>query len=164
MAERVLISLGSNIDRQRNLPAAVTALDRHPDIRLVAVSPIYATQPVGGNADDPIFYNAAALVETDLPVAELRQALRAIEAGLGRVRADDKFAPRPIDLDIAMVGERVMEVDGYVIPDPEIVRYPHLALPLADVAPAWVHPRHGLTLRQLAAQMTYSEDEIYRVT
>jgi 2-amino-4-hydroxy-6-hydroxymethyldihydropteridine diphosphokinase len=59
---------------------------------------------------------------------------------LGRVRAVDKYAPRTIDLDIAFYGQQVIDLNGRHIPDPEIEKLPHLALPLADVAPNWVHP------------------------
>lgn len=79
--------------------------------------------------------------------------LRAIEAVLGRVRTADKNAPRPIDLDIALWGDRVIEdrAAGLVIPDPDILRWPHVAVPLADVAPDWVHPADGRTLAAIAA-------------
>jgi len=79
-------------------------------------------------------------VETDLDPHELKAVLRGIEAELGRVRTDDKYAPRPIDLDIALYGQQVFELDGSPIPDPGVLRHPHVAAPLADVAPDWAYP------------------------
>ncbi len=71
---------------------------------------------------------------------------------MGRVRTADKFAPRPIDLDIAFYGDRVLEVAGKVIPDPDVLRFAHVAAPLADVAGDWIHPQTGQTLAEIAAQ------------
>ncbi|RME77188.1 MAG: 2-amino-4-hydroxy-6-hydroxymethyldihydropteridine diphosphokinase [Chloroflexi bacterium] len=160
---QVLITIGSNINREQNLPAALDLLGTWPGIRLVAVSPVYDTAPIGGRPDQPRFYNAAALVETALGPEALKQALRSIEAQLGRRRVADKYAPRPIDLDIAMYGRQVLGLNGRHIPDPEIVRFPHLALPLADIAPDWVHPELGVTLRDIARQMSFSEEEIQKL-
>ncbi len=160
MAERVLLTLGSNVERQYNLPRAIAALRQHPGWRLLAVSPFYETAAVGGHTPQAAFWNAAALIETGLPPGPLRHSLREIEACLGRVRTSDKYAPRPIDLDIALYGNQIVVVDGHALPDPDVARFPHLALPLADVAPAWVHPELGITLRQLADRMTYTSADI----
>jgi 2-amino-4-hydroxy-6-hydroxymethyldihydropteridine diphosphokinase len=65
----------------------------------------------------------------------LKRALLEIEARLGRVRQADKYAARTIDLDIAMYGLQVIDLEGRHIPDPDIARHPHVAVPLADVAP-----------------------------
>ncbi len=163
MTEQVLLTLGSNVERARNLPRAIAALGERPDWRLRAVSPFYETAAVGGSSPQPVFWNAAAWIETRLEPALLRRALRELEAALGRVRTTDKYAPRPIDLDIAFYGDSVLSVDGHEIPDPDVARFPHLALPLADVAPNWVHPVLGVTLRQLADSMVYAPDAIVRV-
>ncbi len=144
---RVLVSLGSNINPEHNLKAAVQRLASR--FRLRAVSPVYETTPVG-KTDQPDFMNAAALVETDLDAAELKQALQAIEQELGRVRTDDKNAPRTIDLDISLFNDQVLEVGSRRIPDPDILRHPHIARPLADLAPQLRHPETGQTLQAIA--------------
>lgn len=149
--ERVFIAMGSNIEAERNLQQAVQRLASH--CRLLAVSPVYETLPVG-TTDQPNFLNAAALIETDLsPVALKAEVLQPIEQSLGRRRTADKNAPRTIDLDIALYGQRVIEVSNRHIPDPEILRYPHLARPLADLAPDLVHPVTGETLGEIALQL-----------
>ena len=163
MPEQALVSLGSNIAPETNLPAAIAALQSRPDIRVLAVSPTYVSLPVGGANPQPLFHNAAMLIETALSPAALRQALREIEVSMGRVRSEDKYAARTIDLDLAMMGSQVLEVDGRHIPDPDIALHPHLALPLADIAPDWFHPELGRTLRQIADSMTYSAHEIRRL-
>jgi 2-amino-4-hydroxy-6-hydroxymethyldihydropteridine diphosphokinase len=163
MPEQVLLTLGSNIDRAHNLLRAIAVLRQHAGWRLLAVSPFYETAAVGGSTPQAAFWNAAALIETGLTPGSLRTALREVERSLGRLRTNDKYAPRPIDLDIALYGSQVLLVDGHAIPDPDVARFPHLAIPLADVAADWVHPVLGLTLRQIAEAMTYSPGDVIRV-
>jgi 2-amino-4-hydroxy-6-hydroxymethyldihydropteridine diphosphokinase len=152
---QVLITLGSNINREQNVNEALARLEQQPDLHILAVSPIYVTQAVGADgkaAAQPAFSNAAICVETELDPFTLRGKLRALEAAMGRMRTADKFAPRPIDLDIAFYGDRVLEVAGKVIPDPDVLRFAHVAVPLADVAGDWIHPQTGQTLAEIAAR------------
>jgi 7,8-dihydro-6-hydroxymethylpterin-pyrophosphokinase len=92
----------------------------------------------------------------------LRQVLRTIETTLGRVRSADKFASRPIDLDLAYYGAGVVVVDGKTIPDEDVLRYAHVAVPLAAVAPTWLHPITGQSLTTIAQQ--WAEIEMERRT
>ena len=159
----VLIAIGSNIERERNLPQAVMALRQYPGIHLRAVSPVYESLPVGTGIAQPSFFNAAALIETDMAPDALKETLLAIEASLGRVRTADKNAPRPVDLDIALYGQHILGLNGRRIPDPDIAIFPHIALPLADVAPEWVHPELGLTLAEIAKGLHFSDKEIQKL-
>lgn len=148
---RVLVSLGSNIDPESNLPEAVARLAER--CRLIAVSPAYRSRPVG-RVEQPAFVNAAVLVETRLEAPEFKsEVLRAIEDDLGRVRTEDKNAPRTIDLDISLYDNAVFDMDGAHVPDPNILQYGHVAQPLADVAPEWRHPETGETLQQIARDL-----------
>jgi len=145
---RVFIAMGSNIDSERNLREAVRRLSLH--CRLLAVSPVYETAPVG-KIDQPNFLNAAVLIETDLTAATLKtDVLQGIEQELGRVRTEDKNAPRTIDLDISLFNEEVFDIGQRHIPDPDILKYPHIAVPLADLAPRQRHPETGQTLDRIA--------------
>lgn len=152
----VLVSMGSNIEPRSNMLAALEALFRH--VEVLAVSRLFATDAV---ADEPVpaFLNAAVEIETRLSPARLKfEVLRAIEADLGRVRAEDRNAPREIDLDIALFGDRVLrdEAAGLRIPDPDILRYAHVARPLADLAPERLHPVAGRSLREIAETLIAS--------
>jgi GTP cyclohydrolase I len=163
----VLIALGSNIDPERNLARAVSLLGRQPGIKLKAASAIYESAPVGARTPQPAYLNAAVLVETDLAPHALKAALRGIESTLGRVRTEDRYAARPIDLDIACYGQQVFDLDGSPIPDPDILRYPYIAVPLADVASGWVYPEQGerrRTLRQIADGLRFTEKEFHMLT
>ncbi len=148
---RVLLLLGSNLDRESNFCRAAQRLAEL--VPVVAFSPVYETEPMGGPAQ-PRFLNAAALIETDLEPQQLKdQVLRRIEGELGRVRGPDKFAPRTIDLDIILFGERAFHLSGRQVPDPELLRYAHIARPAADVAPDWLHPVTGESLRTIAGRL-----------
>lgn len=152
----VLIAVGSNEGKESNIPAAVDLLDAHPQIHVLAQSPAFATPAIGPDglpAPQPEFHNAALLVETDLDPGSLQTALRAVEHQLGRVRTADKFAARPIDLDIAYYGDTCVELDGKRIPDGDVLRFAHVAIPLAAVAPEWRHPETGESLSAIAAHL-----------
>ncbi|MCB9176159.1 MAG: 2-amino-4-hydroxy-6-hydroxymethyldihydropteridine diphosphokinase [Caldilineae bacterium] len=148
---RAIVSLGSNIEAREHLAAALRLLAARS--RLIAVSRIFETEPALG-ARGPAFLNAAAMIETELSPAELKFGLlRGIEGELGRIRLPDKNAPRTIDLDVALYGDRVIDLPdrGIRIPDPDLLAWPHVALPAADLAPDWVHPEDGRRLAEIAA-------------
>ena len=148
--ESVLLSLGSNIEPDRHLPAAARLLA--VQVQMVAASRVFQTVPAG-DSPGPIFLNAALEIRCDLEPGRLKhRVLRPLEEKLGRVRSDDRNAPRTIDVDISLYGQRVVrEIEEHLeIPDPEILTRAHVAIPLADVAPTTVHPVVGLTLEEIA--------------
>jgi 2-amino-4-hydroxy-6-hydroxymethyldihydropteridine diphosphokinase len=152
VSHRVYLTLGSNVEPADNLPAGLALLRPHG---LAAVSGVYETAPIGTGDGRP-FLNAAVLLVTDTSPEEFKVAVcRRIEAQLGRIRRpDDKFAPRTIDLDIALWDDIVRKVLGSPVPDPDIVRHLHVARPLADLAPDLVHPTDGRTLGAIAAALS----------
>ncbi len=150
---RTLISVGSNIAPRRNLPEALRRLA--PRLRLLALSPVYETEPIG-TTHAPAFLNAAILAETAVaPRALKHDVLRPVERELGRERGADADAPRTLDLDIALYGDLVLRdpEQGLEIPDPDILRRAHVAVPLADLAPDFVHPLTGETLAEIASRL-----------
>jgi len=145
------LSLGSNVEPEHNLPAAVARLARFGHVR--AVSTVWESAPVG-LVDQPNFLNAAVLLETEFSAQALReQAIAEIEAALGRVRTENKNAPRTIDIDIMLFNRDVLQVGRRHIPDPEILERPFVAIPLAEIAPDYIHPETGQTLQQIARPM-----------
>lgn len=141
---RAIIGLGSNIDPDHNIRLAVRLLGRCDGWRLLAVSPTYRSPAVG--KDGPEFRNAAALVESSLDRDEMRMRLRGIEERMGRVRSEDKYAPRPIDLDL------VAFEDGSFI-DPELGEFAHVGVPAADLVPNWEYERGGRTFGDIAGSL-----------
>jgi 2-amino-4-hydroxy-6-hydroxymethyldihydropteridine diphosphokinase len=152
MTNRVYVSLGSNIDKERNLPAAVQLLDEL--CRIVNCSTVYETAPVGLE-NQPRFFNAAVLVETEKDAASFnKDVLAQVEKQLERVRTIDKNAPRTIDLDITLFNQEVFDLDStHHIPDPDLLRRPHIAVPMAELSPDLPHPETGELLAQIAARL-----------
>jgi 2-amino-4-hydroxy-6-hydroxymethyldihydropteridine diphosphokinase len=148
---RAVIILGSNIKKEKNLPAAVALLRAMCSV--VAVSPVYETLPVGPDAG-PTFFNAAVVVQTPLQPAVLkREVLARIEKALKRVRTGDKNAPRTIDLDLVLFNDEILDYEGRHVPDPELVRFAHMAVPVADVVPDLIHPEARESMRAIANRL-----------
>lgn len=149
---RIIVLLGSNIEKEKNLPAAARLLS--DCCQVTAFSQVFETAPVGLE-DQPHFLNAAALVETVLGAAEFRETvLSRIERELGRIRTSDKNAPRTIDADIVLFNRAVLDLDeDHHIPDPDLVKFPHVALPVADLVPEMLHPETGEPLGEIAARL-----------
>ncbi len=138
----VYLGLGSNIEAERHLPRAVQWLREAAPV--VAVSSVWEGPAVGTTG--PPFLNAALALRSPLSAAALKaRLLRPIEHALGRVRTADKFAPRPIDLDIL--------IHHGVELDPDLWRLAHIAVPLAEILPDWRHPHSGERLAEVAARL-----------
>ncbi len=153
----VFVSLGSNIRPAENLAAAVRLLRER--CRVVAVSAVYRTAPQGDPAQAD-FLNAAVKLQTTLtPETFKTEVIGDIECALGRVRDPlNKNAPRTIDLDISLWDDSVFDYGEkpWHVPEPDIVRFAHVAVPLAELAPDYVHPETGQTLAQIAAGLDSS--------
>ena len=146
---RAFVGVGSNLDPEANVPAALRLLARK--VRVAAISIFYATEPLG-RPEQPVFYNGVIEIETDIPARELKRGvLRPIEAALGRQRTADRYAARTIDLDLLIYGELVAEEEDLALPDPEIAGRAFLAVPLAELAPEVALPGDGRPLREIAA-------------
>jgi 2-amino-4-hydroxy-6-hydroxymethyldihydropteridine diphosphokinase len=153
---RVVLSLGSNVAKEHNLPAAVVLLRQISQV--TAVAPVYETAPTG-LLEQPNFFNTAVLLHTPLTPAQIKDDLiAAIESALQRVRQTDKNAPRTIDVDLALYNDDVLDYvaqDGRSrhLPDPDILRFAHVALPIADLLPDLPHPETGEPLAAIAARL-----------
>jgi len=155
-----VILAGSNLDKERCIPESIRLMRRHPGIAVKAVSPCYESSSVGGPADAPDFFNAAALVTTELDPERLREELHEIEDQLGRIRTEDPNSPRTIDLDIVFYDDVVKDFDGWSLPDPDLETQLHVAVPVADVAPRWVHPASGRTASDIAEELAAQQPEV----
>jgi 2-amino-4-hydroxy-6-hydroxymethyldihydropteridine diphosphokinase len=143
--------LGSNIDPETHLAAAVERLSRQ--VTLLAVSSAWQSPPADGSRQ-PDYLNAAALLRTECtPEVLLKRVTAPIEKALGRVRTADAFVPRTIDIDLALYDDRIGTAAGKALPHPDILRYAHCAIPLAEISPETVHPATGETLRAIAGRL-----------
>lgn len=150
MPELAFISLGSNIEPEKNLIFGTKRLGELG--RLIAVSTVYQN-PAVGPTPQPDFLNAAALIDTDHPAETLRLHLRDIEADSGRVRTGDKYAPRTLDLDLCLLGTQITECPELSLPDPDLLTRAHLAVPMAELAPSFLHPITGEALQIIADRL-----------
>jgi 2-amino-4-hydroxy-6-hydroxymethyldihydropteridine diphosphokinase len=129
---RSAVALGSNLgDRLGHLEAGSTALG---DVgRVVARSPVYETEPVGGPDQGP-YLNAVAVVETSLAPRELMDRLLEIERAQGRVRRE-RWGPRSLDLDLLLYGDQSVNEPGLTVPHPRMTERRFVLQPLLDVWP-----------------------------
>ena len=149
-AVTVYLGLGSNMgDRQENLDRALEFLSQR--LRMGKVSSIYDTEPVG-NTDQPRFLNLACQAYTRLAPTALLALAKGIENKLGR--AGKSNAPRPIDIDILLYGEQVIETPELVIPHAKMAKRAFVLVPLAEIAPDLVHPVSGKTIKELLEGIT----------
>lgn len=130
--ERVYVALGSNLgDRAAHLATARARLGALPGTRVIAVSRVEETEPLGPVAQEP-FLNQMVLVETTLDPGELLRRCLAIERDAGRERRE-RWGPRTLDLDIVRFGERVLATAELTIPHPELPHRPFWQRELAEL-------------------------------
>ena len=149
----VYLTLGSNIEPEINLVRAVRLLQNYGTV--TARSSVYQTAPQGFT-DQPDFLNMALQLETTLPIESMKnEVIARIERELKRVRdPNNKNAPRTIDLDIALWNNDILDYGEkpWHVPDEDILRFAHVALPLAEIAPEYIHPETGETLQNIASR------------
>jgi len=151
----VYLSLGSNMgNRQENLEKALDFLSQR--LRVAGVSSMYDTEPVG-NANQSRFLNLACRVHTRLEPAALLALAKGIESKMGRAFGKVN-APRPIDIDILIYSDRVMETPDLVIPHPRMTERAFVLVPLVEIAPDLIHPANGKTVKELLGNLTETQD------
>ncbi len=147
---RVFVSVGSNISPEANIPKALKLLAKR--VVVVGISRFFLTEPLG--TVGPAFYNGVIEIETSLSPRDLKyQVLREIENTLGRLRGPDKYAPRPIDLDVIVYEDSIIDEPDLKIPDPDITQRPFLAVPLYDLAPEMLLPGANCALADIISAM-----------
>ncbi len=132
---RAYVGLGSNLgDREATLRRALELLDAEEGVKVVAVSTLRETEPVGF-ADQPRFLNGAAALDTELAPQELLERLLAVERALGRERTGPRFGPRTVDLDLLVHGDSVVAEPGLTVPHPRLAERRFALEPLAELDP-----------------------------
>jgi 2-amino-4-hydroxy-6-hydroxymethyldihydropteridine diphosphokinase len=138
------VGLGANLgDREATIRRAAGL------IGATRVSPIVETEP-WGYADQPMFLNAVAEVETELSARALLELLLDVERRLGRERVGPQWGPRTIDLDLLLYGDETIDEPGLVVPHPRLTEREFVLRPLAELVPALKIPGNGTVQEALA--------------
>jgi 2-amino-4-hydroxy-6-hydroxymethyldihydropteridine diphosphokinase len=151
------IALGSNLgDRTEALSSAIRHLGSLG--RLVALSSLYETEPVGYH-DQPAFLNAVVALETQLEPLPLLRGLLAIERQLGRDRSHGPLkGPRTLDLDLLLMGDWIVADEELSLPHPALAQRRFVLAPLAEIAPELRHPETNQTMAGLLALLADEGD------
>lgn len=156
---RVYVSIGTNIERERHVRAALSALEAH--YGTLQCSVVYETAAVGFEGDN--FYNLVVGFDTDEPPAEVAAQLRSIEDNNGRVREGARFSSRTLDLDMLLYDDLIIEEGRLQLPRAEITKYAFVLKPLAEIAGQRRHPLTGTTFAQLWAEFPKNAEAIWPV-
>ncbi len=153
--EIAYLGLGSNLgNREANLSRAIIELRK--EVSIDRVSSIYDTEPVGYK-EQPRFLNLVCQARTRLSPRDLLVLVKSVEVRLGRVPTVPD-GPRLIDIDILLLGSRVLDTPGLVIPHPRISQRAFVLVPLTEIAPARVHPLRPKAVRELLENVVGREE------
>ena len=152
----IYISLGSNINREQNTRAGITALQQaFGDLNL---SSVYESESVGFDGD--AFYNMVIACEVSMSVHDSNQILRDIEDAHGRDRSGPKFSSRTLDLDLLLYDDLVLDEKGLKLPRGEILKNAFVLWPLAEIAPQLKHPEVDKSYAELWAAFDKSRETL----
>lgn len=149
---RVYLAIGSNLNEPlEQVAQAIAALKQIPQTQLVAQSSFYRTAPMGPQ-DQPDYLNLAVALETTLGAETLLDNTQLIELNQGRVRKDERWGPRTLDLDIMLFGDEIIKTERLTVPHYGLKKREFMLYPLAEIAPDLVFP-DGETLAQCLAKI-----------
>lgn len=157
---KIYISLGSNIDRDKNTRIGVRALQtRFGELEL---SSVYESEAVGFKGD--AFYNMVIACHSDDDVFAVNQALAIIEDANGRDRSGPRFSSRTLDLDLLLYGDLILDERSLILPRDEILKNAFVLWPLAEIAPQRVHPLVKKSYEMLWDGFDKSKEQIKPIT
>ena len=158
MPNRAFIGIGSNLgDRAANYREAIQRIAQIPDTRVVRQSSIYETEPVGELKG--VFLNGVVELETELAADALMRRLLTIERKMGRRRSRRgkapvvrrKYRPRLIDLDLLFFDREIIHAISLTVPHPRLHERRFVLAPMAELAPALIHPELNVSISELLA-------------
>ncbi|WP_129140601.1 2-amino-4-hydroxy-6-hydroxymethyldihydropteridine diphosphokinase [Modicisalibacter coralii] len=158
---RVVVSIGSNIERTHHVRRCLDALAA--DFADLRVSRVFESEPVGFE-DGRNFYNLVAAFSSDASVGELQAWCKRLEFAHGRRPDSPKFSPRRLDVDLLTVGEQRGLIDGVELPRAEITANAFVLQPLAELLPDALHPSSGERYADLWARFTVDDQRLWPVT
>ncbi len=139
------ISIGSNINREQNISSALNALQH--EFGELYHSSLYESVSVGFHGD--AFYNLVSAFHCNQTAIQINQRLKSIENHHGRIRQQEKFSSRTLDLDLLLYDQKIIQTDTLTIPHHDILNYAFVLEPLAEIAPEQLHPIKKISYAQL---------------
>jgi 2-amino-4-hydroxy-6-hydroxymethyldihydropteridine diphosphokinase len=156
-----LLGLGSNVgDREATLRAALAAIEALPDVRVRKTSGFHRSAPLGGPAGQGEFLNAAATIETKTPPLLLLDEMKDIEARHGRTAKSERWAARPLDIDLLLYENEVMETPMLTLPHPRMTFRRFALEPAAEIAGRMLHPVIGWPIERLLLHLSAASDQV----
>jgi len=139
---KIYISIGSNINAEKNVRLAIRALQDH--YGKLILSSVYESEAVGFDGDN--FLNLVVGLNTEDDVYAVASTLRTIEDENGRDRSGPRFSPRTVDLDLLLYDALILKEESLELPRDEITKNAFVLLPLEEIAPQLIHPVSGKTM------------------
>jgi 2-amino-4-hydroxy-6-hydroxymethyldihydropteridine diphosphokinase len=155
----VFVSIGSNINREKNVLTAVHALA--VDYQPLKLSSVYESTPFGFHGEN--FFNLVAGFDTDQHVERVAARLADIEQACGRVRDGKHHDSRTLDMDLLLYGDLKRHDQKIDVPRPEIAHHAFVLLPLAEIAPDLIHPESGLSFNEMWRRFADQSQKLWPV-
>ena len=156
----IYLGIGSNINREQNIEAALDALTEA--LGTLQISNVYESESVGFVGDD--FYNLAIGVSANISLGDLNTLIKRIEDENGRVRSGPKFGPRTLDIDVLTYDDLVGVHEGITLPRSEITKNAYVLLPMVELAARDSYPGSEITYEQLWADYDKSAQSLRKVS
>jgi len=161
---RIYAGLGSNVDKEKNIPAGLNTLASH--FSPLTISRVYESEPFGFHGYN--FYNLVVGFETDLSALEVISIFKSIESSLGRTQSSldttSKTISHTLDIDLLLFGDMVRHNEQIDVPREDIIQYPFVLCPLADLAGDLEHPETGLSIADMWASFDKDRHQLKPVT
>ena len=157
--ETVFVGIGSNINRESNIQGGIRALEKQ--YGSITLSSTFETVPYGFEGDN--FYNLVAAFETADDVHDIAARLRVIEYEFGRSRKEIRYSSRTLDIDLLLYGDLVLDDEKVRVPREDVLEYPFVLCPLAEICPEGIHPLEKKSYQQLWDEYQGDRDTIWKV-
>ncbi len=162
LGRRMFLGIGGNIDPERHISRALDLLRSRFDV--LKLSPVYVSEAWGVKEKQPDYHNMAVEIRTEKDIFGLRGEIALIEKIVGRKRTEDKFAPRPIDIDLLMYGDVFGKIDGgECLPHPQLLTQQFVFMPMVDIVPDLIVPGDGRILKDIAPEYDNPELRIHKL-
>ena len=163
MNKGIFISLGGNLGEVQSTFVDAIELLEERGVFVVKESSIYQTEPVG-NTDQDWFYNQVIQIETELNPHELLETCLAVEKILGRIRTEENWGPRFIDIDLICFDQEIIDTKDLTLPHPQAYKRRFVLIPLVEIAPDFTEPTTHKTVKELLSDLERSDkSEVIKV-